>query len=210
MSYSNGKFPDSALEAIPGGRLAKDAARAWNAPGGPADNGCVPTGSNSSYRTYEKQVEYWNMYQAGTGNLAAYPGTSNHGLGLAVDLATPAMRAWIDQHGAKYGWQKTEAMSEWWHVNFVGGVTFPPPFKAIKHGQRGLRVLKVTKKLAFIRGERSKRYIKRRYFKFKDPVVQGVKQFQKDHGLAADGVIGPNTFDLIEKTFKRQWKQRHG
>jgi hypothetical protein len=26
----------------------------------------------------------------------------------------------IDQIGATYGWAKTEASSEWWHVDYVG------------------------------------------------------------------------------------------
>jgi hypothetical protein len=26
----------------------------------------------------------------------------------------------IDRIGAGYGWAKTEAPSEWWHVNYVG------------------------------------------------------------------------------------------
>jgi hypothetical protein len=30
------------------------------------------------------------------------------------------MRTVIDQIGATYGWEKTEAPGEWWHVNYVG------------------------------------------------------------------------------------------
>lgn len=56
----------------------------------------IPTGSKSSYRTYEQQVELYNAYLNGTGNLAAVPGTSNHGWGLAVDVATQQMRSTID------------------------------------------------------------------------------------------------------------------
>ena len=26
----------------------------------------------------------------------------------------------IDQIGAQYGWAKTEAPGEWWHVNYTG------------------------------------------------------------------------------------------
>ena len=37
------------------------------------------------------------------------------------------MRTWINSHGARYGWKKTEAFSEWWHVNYVGGFTAPKP-----------------------------------------------------------------------------------
>ena len=48
----------------------------------------APVGRLGSYRTYAKQVYLWQLYRAGRGNLAAYPGTSNHGWGLAVDFAT--------------------------------------------------------------------------------------------------------------------------
>lgn len=122
---SNGQLPDAVLAGIPGGRLSKPAAAAWNA--GPAKAGLRPLGPNSSYRTYAAQVYFWNLYTSGRGNLAARPGTSNHGWGTAVDLQAPWMRTWIDRHGARYGWKKTEAFSEWWHVNYVGGFTAPKP-----------------------------------------------------------------------------------
>lgn len=64
----------------------------------------------------------WRIYQAG-GNLAAHPGTSNHGAGIAVDVATPSMRAMIDHIGARYGWEKrtSDAPSEWWHLKWREG-----------------------------------------------------------------------------------------
>ena len=96
----NGNLPPSQLTAVPPGRLEKNAARAWNAPGGPAANGCRLLGPNSGYRTYASQAYYWGLYTSGRGNLAARPGTSNHGWGRAVDLASPSMRTWIDRHGA--------------------------------------------------------------------------------------------------------------
>jgi D-alanyl-D-alanine carboxypeptidase len=126
---SNGRLPASVLSPINGGRLSKSAARAWNA--GPGRAGCRPLGPNSSYRTYERQVYYWELYQSGRGNLAARPGTSNHGWGNAVDLAQPSMRTWIDNNGARYGWRKVEAASEWWHVNYVGG--YKPPPDPLRH-----------------------------------------------------------------------------
>jgi hypothetical protein len=43
-------------------------------------------GSASGYRSFESQQYYWDLWQAGKGNRAAYPGTSNHGFGVAMDL----------------------------------------------------------------------------------------------------------------------------
>lgn len=40
------------------------------------------------WRSYDTQVEYKRRQNAGTGNPAATPGTSNHGYGVAFDLAS--------------------------------------------------------------------------------------------------------------------------
>jgi hypothetical protein len=128
---SNGNLSPSQLSIVPPGRLEKNAARAWNA--GPAKAGCRMVGPVSGYRPYSAQVYFWNNQPP----LAAWPGTSNHGWGRAVDLAEPWMRTWIDKHGAQYGWKKTEAWSEWWHVNYVGGYRPPPnPLRFLTRTQR--------------------------------------------------------------------------
>lgn len=122
----NGRLPDSALAPIAGGRLEKSAAAGFNAMNVESRKRygveLRPTGSMSSYRTYAQQQYLWNVYQNG-GNLAAIPGTSNHGWGLAVDFATPQMRSIVDQIGAQYGWSKSwsDAPSEWWHIKYQGG-----------------------------------------------------------------------------------------
>lgn len=120
---SNGQLPASDLAPIAQGQLRKDAAAAWNAMNVEARKlgiEIVPTGSKSSYRTYAQQQELYQMYLNGTGNLAAKPGTSNHGWGLAVDVATQSMRQMIDRIGAKYGYSKrcSDAQSEWWHIKW--------------------------------------------------------------------------------------------
>lgn len=205
----NGKLNDSELSDIPGGRLAHDAAAAWNANDGPADNGLRPTGSRSSYRLYADQVFFWNNQPP----LAAFPGTSNHGWGTAVDLAETWMRSWIDDHGARYGWKKTEAFSEWWHVNYVGGVNFPT-FVALHGGKkpsRGKRVRWYTKRLAYIHPKGEKHgYLDRWYWVFKNPVRKAVRQFQADQGLAVDGIIGEKTAHRISVVFHRQFVEREG
>ena len=133
MSYENGRLPHSELAPIAGGQLTRAAAAAWNAMNVEARKDGLelrPTGSMSSYRTYAQQEYLWGLYQSGRGNLAAFPGTSNHGWGLAVDLATPEMRQMLDRIGAKYGWSKqwSDAPSEWWHIKYQPGhYTGPDP-----------------------------------------------------------------------------------
>lgn len=42
---------------------------------------------NSGYRSYAEQARLYAAYQAGTGALAAKPGTSNHNKGRAADVS---------------------------------------------------------------------------------------------------------------------------
>jgi LysM repeat protein len=79
-----------------------------------------PAGPFSAYRSYSQQLYLYDQYLSGAGALAALPGSSAHESGTAVDLADPSMRSVIDQIGATYGWAKTEAPGEWWHVDYVG------------------------------------------------------------------------------------------
>lgn len=55
----------------------------------------------STYRTYDDQV----ATKASKGYLAATPGWSNHGFGLAIDIGgTQLEKRWIQTHGPEYGW----------------------------------------------------------------------------------------------------------
>jgi len=65
----------------------------------------MSTTEYGAWRSYEKQVYFWNLYQAGTGNLAAYPGTSNHGWAIASDLSfkDDASKKWAHKYASKYG-----------------------------------------------------------------------------------------------------------
>lgn len=104
--------------------LASNAAYNWNAMRQASLNtygiDLYPAGPYSAYRSYGQQLYLYDQYISGAGPLAAVPGTSAHEYGSAVDLADPSMRTVIDQIGAAYGWAKTEASSEWWHVDYVG------------------------------------------------------------------------------------------
>lgn len=140
MSYPNGLIPDRALAKIPGGRLERQAAKAWLAMRyyiARKTKGRVwlmPTGPNSSYRSLAVQQRFWREHQAGRMPQAvAFPGTSNHGKGIAVDVATPAMAAQIRRYGHRFGFgvaggrYQSDAPSEWWHVVKVA----PGPWIAV-------------------------------------------------------------------------------
>jgi len=104
--------------------LASNAAYNWNAMRQASLDtygiDLYPAGPFSAYRSYAQQLYLYNLYLSGEGSLAAAPGTSAHEYGGAVDLADPAMANVVDAIGASYGWAKTEAPGEWWHVNYVG------------------------------------------------------------------------------------------
>jgi hypothetical protein len=137
-TYQNGRLPRSALSPIyiPGNTafLGNRAARNWNTMrlcALASGHDLYPEASSwhpaaTAYRTYQEQVALYNQYGYPH---AAYPGTSNHGWGRAVDLATHAMRSWIDAHGEQFGWGKHgDAPDEWWHITFDGrGKLGPDP-----------------------------------------------------------------------------------
>lgn len=82
------------------------------------------------YRTYAQQV----ATKAAKGHMAATPGQSNHGLGLAVDLGgginsfNSKEYAWMMKNAPQFGWvnpswaQQSGSKPEAWHWEFVGGV----------------------------------------------------------------------------------------
>jgi hypothetical protein len=84
---------------------------------------------NSAYRTREDQ-ERIKADSARSGIAAATPGTSNHGFGLAVDLAdangvrinpnkTPKEWKWIQANKSKYGFENLDNSGESHHYNFI-------------------------------------------------------------------------------------------
>jgi len=129
----NGEIPAEALcsvEIAPQALLRCDAARALDelAAAYRADVG-HDLDVVSTYRSYASQV----AVKAQKGGLAATPGRSNHGRGLAVDLGgfggvgeftAPAYR-WMKQHAETFGWHHPAAMEaggsgpqEPWHWEF--------------------------------------------------------------------------------------------
>ncbi|SEI83498.1 M15 family metallopeptidase [Demequina mangrovi] len=124
VTYSNGGIPSSQLCELSfasGHMLQCDAADALEAAD---DDYYAQTGSHldvsSSYRSYSAQV----ATKASKGYLAATPGTSNHGWGMAADFGS-ASATWMRQNGEDYGWvhplwaRSGGSKPESWHLEFV-------------------------------------------------------------------------------------------
>jgi cell wall-associated NlpC family hydrolase len=129
--YPNGLIPPAALCTVSGGAhlLRCDAAQAYEAMSTAfaAAFGrrlCI----TDSYRTFEAQIRLYAAKPA----LAAVPGTSNHGWGLAVDLCggvqsygTPEY-AWLAGAARAFGWvnppwaQPGRGREEPWHWEYIG------------------------------------------------------------------------------------------
>jgi hypothetical protein len=80
-----------------------------------------PAPGSSAYRPLATQQQFYAAYQAGTGNVAAVPGTSNHGWGRAIDItgyeSSDAVWAWLLAHASEFGysWATGQASGERWH-----------------------------------------------------------------------------------------------
>jgi hypothetical protein len=117
------------LEGAPGHALRADAAAAFNRMTAAAldDRGarlCV----NDSYRSYAGQVSVFRRKP----RLAAVPGTSRHGLGVAVDIGCGGERfgsstyRWLKANAGRFGWvhpawaEPGGGMPEPWHWEYAG------------------------------------------------------------------------------------------
>lgn len=135
--YANGRIPASALcplDFAPGHMLRCDAAEQLSALSKEYEKEFgVPIPMTDSYRSLELQIRV----KATKGWLAATPGTSNHGWGLAVDLGYPistftsAEHAWMRVHAPDFGWdnpswaRSTGSKPEPWHFEFFAAGPIP-------------------------------------------------------------------------------------
>ncbi len=135
--YPNGLIPDSALKPIPwdpAQRMRPDAVDALTALNEKykADHAGASIRIEDSYRSYAAQV----ATKASRGSLAAVPGTSVHGLALAVDLAgfgdvgqyDAPDYLWMKANAAPFGfvhppWAEPGGSGphEPWHWEYWGG-----------------------------------------------------------------------------------------
>lgn len=131
-TYPNGQLPPTALCPLIGAKgesLRPKAAAAFNemSKAYAKDTG-QPICITDSYRSYAEQV----IVKQQRGGWAATPGTSNHGLGLALDLCGginnfgSAAYAWMQQNAPLYGWFHPSwadpggPLPEPWHWEYGG------------------------------------------------------------------------------------------
>lgn len=214
---ANGRLAESELAQIAGGGLLqRDAARAWNAFAAhvlretgyhvEVSDSYRPLGAPGDLKRGRwSQWAAWERYRQG-GNLAAHPGTSNHGLGLAVDVPARTQDM-IRRYGEPFGWAKrwSDAPSENWHFKWKAGtykaIAAAVP-KPLKQGQVGPTVV-TLKKLLFdnglrdFSGPRARPSSNRFDPYFGANTAAAVRQFQRLHKLTADGLVGDSTWRAL-------------
>lgn len=133
-SVTNGKIPDAKLHEVEAwpvpydrdlrgpARMHPEAASAMGVMLRTAWAKDIGLTIGLSYRTYAKQLEKYEDFQNG-GNLAATPGTSNHGWAVACDMSwrSAAGLSWLQANAAKFGF-RADVPSENWHYTYQEGL----------------------------------------------------------------------------------------
>lgn len=152
---ANGKLPDSLLFPISiGGRLWKNAAKCFNLMATEAKKSGITFKNEGDYRSFDRQLALFNdryslkdegrvptitrtyngkKYFLKKGKSpSATPGTSNHGLGLAIDINVSDKKVanWLCLHAPTYGFylQGSDPKSpefELWHWQYCLGDALP-------------------------------------------------------------------------------------
>ncbi|MFT7597575.1 MAG: D-alanyl-D-alanine carboxypeptidase [Acidimicrobiales bacterium] len=121
VAFGNGQVPAAALEPVgdTGHRLWAPAANGLTRLIANAEAAGVTIGITDSYRplgVQERLAKEKGLYSQG--GLAATPGTSNHGWGLATDLDLDAdALAWMRENGQRYGFVE-DVPRESWHWTY--------------------------------------------------------------------------------------------
>jgi hypothetical protein len=88
---------------------------------------------SEAFRDLPTQYFFYDLYIDGDGNMAAVPGTSSHGQGLAVDINSwvygngdTDRHRWLVANAPRFGWSWElvgKPSGERWHFNYVGSWT---------------------------------------------------------------------------------------
>lgn len=124
VAFGNGTIPPAHLLPIGDGteRLHGPAALAFRRMAEDAWRVGIDLEVNDGYRTLEEQhdlADELGLYR--DGGAAAIPGTSTHGWGLSVDIATEGGAGeWLREHAARYGFVE-DVPGEPWHWTYRPG-----------------------------------------------------------------------------------------
>lgn len=122
--FENGRIPENELVEISGGgMLESSAATAWERMREAAAEEGVTLTPSSAHDTY-RPLTVQQRLAGEKPNLAAEPGTSNHGWARAVDVS-PEGREWVQENGERFGWvwpdwARPDRKDEPWHFEFRG------------------------------------------------------------------------------------------
>jgi hypothetical protein len=243
----NGQLTSSLLVecGIGSFKMVPPAARAMKALVAAAESELgIDVWATGTYRSLEQQVSlfmqrYTRVYQAGRRHEvwqgedywlkprvagAANPGTSNHGLGLAIDFAekrngkvvsvSSRFVRWLCEHAIEFGFS-AEDQSESWHWRYVAGDTVPAGVAAFEGTNVIARPARTPapKPTAPVlrRGSKGQAVqhlqvlLQSRGFylgqncdgQFGPKTDAAVKAFQRSAGLKTDGVVGPLTWKAL-------------
>jgi hypothetical protein len=113
----------------------------------------LPAGITDAGRTNAEQWVLWRLFKAGKlAATAAYPGTSKHEKGNALDLPGAA-REWLRAHG-DYGFVKDRVRNEPWHFEYdASRDLFATPWTvtaSVLNGRTGpFKAIKVKRRKGF-------------------------------------------------------------
>ena len=231
-----GKIPANLLVGIEGGgKLHWLAAAAWNAMDEKAKADGVelkPTSAGDTYRTYESQLAgFKQRYQLeeipgastrtfegkkwflkkGNAPLAA-PGSSQHNLGIACDIANasePKRLNWLIANVKDFGWSWEVVPEEPWHIRYVCGDNPPPAVVAWMERNGVKKPAGGASPAAPAAGGDDKTKKLQEALKAKgvysgpingqmdDATKNAIKAFKSANGLPADFVAGPKVMELL-------------
>ena len=133
-----------------------------------------PVRAGRSYNTVRRYAgQRWGQ-KAGKPR-AATPGTSNHGLGISIDVHPGAIHTWLKRNAGRFGWVN-DVPSEAWHWSY-------------KHPQRDRYRKEGVLDHAWVQKVVGAEVDG----KIGTGTVSKIKAFQKKHGLDVDGKVGPAT-----------------
>jgi peptidoglycan hydrolase-like protein with peptidoglycan-binding domain len=171
-----------------------------------------PLYATDGYRDLSTQWTLYRKYLNGTGAPAAYPGTSNHGKGEALDLGSNVNvfsseeHKWMKANAGKFGWKhpywarQGGGRDEAWHWEFVGGGTKTSRIERPRSGEIGLgssgTAARAVQKLLNEALQPQNHITVDGDFGLMSAIA--VVKFQSSRGMGVNGRVGPKTLARLK------------